>query len=152
MTRRLPAPLIGRIELFGSTAVPGSAAKPIIGLLVEVSSSAEAGERIAPLLESEGYDYFRRTDVEPAYAWFIRRDGAGRRTHHVHMVEQDSGLWERLLFRDYLREFPDEARRYEELKLSLSGRHPNDRIAYTEGKAEYVRSTTERARRLYGAT
>ena len=151
LRRKLPAPLIGRIEHFGSTAVPGLAAKPIIDVLVEVRSSAEARERIAPLLESEGYDYFWRTDVEPAYAWFIRRDGAGRRTHHVHMVERDSELWERLHFRDYLREFPDEAERYEVLKLSLSRRHPNDRVAYTEGKAEYVKLITERAKRHYEA-
>ena len=33
----LPADLIGRIEHFGSTAVPGLAAKPIVDVLVEVT-------------------------------------------------------------------------------------------------------------------
>jgi GrpB-like predicted nucleotidyltransferase (UPF0157 family) len=68
------------------------------------------------------------------------------------MVEADSKLWERLYFRDYLRDFPEEAKRYAELKQFLAEQHPNDRVAYTEGKAEYVISITERAKRHYGAT
>jgi GrpB-like predicted nucleotidyltransferase (UPF0157 family) len=152
LRRTLPESLISRIEHFGSTAVPGLAAKSIIDILVEVSSLEEAQKQAAPLLESEGYDYFWRTDVQPAYAWFIKRDAGGKRTHHIHMVEANSKLWERLYFRDYLREFPDEAKRYAALKQSLSEKHPDDRVAYTEGKAEYVISITERARRLYGAT
>ena len=37
----LPRELIGRIEHFGSTAIPGMPAKPIIDMLVEVTSLAE---------------------------------------------------------------------------------------------------------------
>ena len=152
LRRKLPLSVVSRIEHFGSTAVPGLAAKPVIDMLVQVSSLEETRGRVVPLLEAEGYDYFWRTDVSPAYAWFIKRDAGGKRTHHIHMVESDSKLWERLYFRDYLREFPEEARRYAELKQSLAERHPNDRIAYTEGKAEYVIAITERAKRHYGAT
>ncbi|VVB63704.1 GrpB protein [uncultured archaeon] len=56
----LPRELIGRIEHFGSTAVPGLTAKPIIDMLVEVASLWEARHRIVPILESQGYDYFWR--------------------------------------------------------------------------------------------
>jgi GrpB-like predicted nucleotidyltransferase (UPF0157 family) len=149
---KLPQSVVVRIEHFGSTAVPGLAAKPVIDILVQVSSLEEAKEQIVPLLEAEGYDYFWRTDVSPAYAWFIKRDSGGKRTHHIHMVEADSNLWERLYFRDYLREFPEEAKRYAELKQSLSEKYSNDRVAYTGGKAEYVTAITERAKRRYGAT
>lgn len=65
---RLPASLITRIEHFGSTAVPGLAAKPTIDILVGVTSMDETRKQIAPLLESEGYDYFWRRDVHPPYA------------------------------------------------------------------------------------
>lgn len=149
---KLPPSVVIRIEHFGSTAVPGLAAKPVIDMLVQVSSLEEAREQIVPILEAAGYDYFWRTDVSPAYPWFIKRDAGGKRTHHIHTVEASSTLWERLHFRDYLREFPEEAKRYAELKQSLSEKHPNDRVAYTEGKAEYVISITERAKRRYGAT
>ena len=152
LRRKLPRTIVMRIEHFGSTAVPGLAAKPVIDLLVQVNSLEETRKRVVPLLESEGYDYFWRTDVSPAYAWFIKRDASGKRTHHIHMVEADSKMWERLYFRDYLREFPEEARRYAELKQSLAGRYPNDRIAYTEGKAEYIKAMMDRAKCYYGVT
>ena len=152
LRRMLPRSVVIKVEHFGSTAVPGLAAKPVIDMLVQVSSLEETRERVAPILEAEGYEYFWRTDVSPAYAWFIKRDSEGKRTHHIHMVEADSKLWERLHFRDYLREFPEEAGRYAELKRRLAGRHPADRVAYTEGKAEYVIAVTERAKRRYGAS
>ena len=152
LRRKLPQSVVIKIEHFGSTAVPGLAAKPVIDVLVQVSSLEETKEQVVPILEAEGYDYFWRTDVSPAYAWFIKRDSEGKRTHHIHMVAADSNLWERLYFRDYLREFPEEAKRYAELKRSLAARYPSDRIAYTEGKAAYVIAITERAKRHYGAT
>jgi GrpB-like predicted nucleotidyltransferase (UPF0157 family) len=65
------------------------------------------------------------------------------------MVEADSKLWEWLYFRDYLRKFSAEAKCYEELKQSLSEKYPNDRIAYAEGKAEFVISVTNRAKKYY---
>lgn len=150
LKRKLPKSLVIKIEHFGSTAVEGLLAKPIIDMLVEVSSLAETQKQIVPILEAAGYDYFWRTDISPAYAWFIKRDSQGKRTHHIHMVEADSKLWERLYFRDYLREFPEQAKTYAELKQSLADRFSNDRIAYTEAKAEYVEAITERAKRYYG--
>jgi GrpB-like predicted nucleotidyltransferase (UPF0157 family) len=145
----LPRSLIKRIEHFGSTAVPGLAAKAVVDILVEVSSLDETRQLIVPLMERAGYDYFWRTDVTPPYPWFIKRNSSGIRTHHIHMVEADSRLWERLYFRDYLREFPDEAGRYERLKRRLCEEHPKDRVAYTEGKAEFVVPVTEIARQYY---
>lgn len=148
----LPRDLINRIEHFGSTSITGLAAKPVIDILIEVSSLEETKKRIAPLLEAEGYDYFWRTDVEPPYAWFIKRNSAGWRTHHLHMVEADSKLWSGLYFRDYLRQFGDEAKRYEELKKSLAEKYPNDRVAYTTGKAEFIAAVTEKAKRYFAAS
>ena len=149
LRRKLSPSLISRIEHFGSTAIPGVAAKPIIDILVQVTSLDETRKQIVPLLESAGYDYFWRTDSQPPYAWFIKRDAEGKRTHHIHMVEANSTLWERLYFRDYLREFPAEAKHYVELKQSLAEQHPNDRVAYTEGKTEFVVSMTERAQQYF---
>ncbi len=139
---------IGRIEHFGSTSVPGLAAKPIIDILVELKDSRDK-DRIVGILE--GYDYYWRPiigDSGPSYAWFIKRDAERRRSHHIHMVEADSELWDRLFFRDYLRSHADEARRYEQLKRQISGRHPGDRAAYTKEKTEYIVGITGRAKAL----
>ena len=148
--------LIRRVEHFGSTAVPGLAAKPVVDMLVEVADLQATRDRIAPLLEGWGYDYFWRAthgeDGPPFYAWFIRRDKpGGPRTHHVHMVEGHfAEHWDRLLFRDYLIAHPEAAAEYQRLKMRLASDYPNDRVAYTRGKTEFVVRVTERARRLYG--
>ena len=150
----LPADLLKRIEHFGSTAVPGLAAKPIVDILVEVSSLDETKQRIAPILEAQSYDYFWRPsfgdDTPPFYAWFIKRDTDGNRTHHIHMVERHFEQWDRLLFRDYLVERPDLAREYAALKLKLSEDHHSNRVAYTKAKTDFIVVATERAKEYYG--
>jgi GrpB-like predicted nucleotidyltransferase (UPF0157 family) len=152
----LPAALLGRIEHFGSTAVPGLAAKPIVDMLVEVSDLEAVRTQIAPILGAQGYDYFWRPthgdDGQRYYAWFIKRDPAtAARTHHIHMVEhQFTEYWDRLLFRDYLIEHPEVAKEYGVLKAHLASTFPNDREAYTRGKTEFIANVTERAKRHYG--
>lgn len=149
----LPAEILGRIEHFGSTAIPGLSAKPIVDMLVEVSSLEETKSRIVPVLKAQGYDYFwrptRGDDVPPFYAWFIKRDATGVRSHHVHMVEKDFEQWERLLFRDYLIAHPMVAKEYEALKLTLARDYRNDRVAYTNGKTDYVVRVTQIAKEYY---
>jgi len=147
---KLPKSLVKRIEHFGSTAVPGLSAKPIIDILVEVTSLEETKKQIVPILEAEGYEYFWRpvhcNDGPPYYAWFIKRNSEGKRTHHIHMVEADSERWIDLYFRDYLRQFPSEAKKYAELKIKLSSKYPNDRVKYTDGKSSFILSATKKAK------
>lgn len=148
----LPPHIVRRIEHIGSTAVPGLSAKPIIDMQVEVSSFAQTKKEIIPLLAEQGYEYYWRPTIgnePPYYYWFIKRNTEGVRTHHIHMVEADSLLWERLYFRDYLCEFPEEAARYEALKTNLSKSNTNDRTGYTVGKSEYVKAVTAKAKAYY---
>ena len=147
----LPGDLIKRVEHFGSTAVSGLAAKPIIDMLVEVTSLDAARARIVPILQSQGYEYLWRPthgdDGPPFYAWFIKRDTATRvRTHHIHMVEASfSEHWRRLIFRDLLIAHAEIAREYETLKRRLARDHPNDRVAYTLGKTTFIEAVMARA-------
>jgi len=149
----LPQELIRRIEHFGSTAIPHLSAKPIIDMLVEVASLAETKRLIVPVLEAQGYDYFWRPsqgdNVPPFYAWFIKRDAHGIRTHHIHTVEQHFEHWDRLLFRDYLRERSDLAEEYQALKYRLAQEYPRDRVAYTQGKTEFIVRVTQIAKAYY---
>jgi GrpB-like predicted nucleotidyltransferase (UPF0157 family) len=150
----LPADLLRRIEHFGSTAVPGLPAKPIVDILVEVTSLDETKLRIAPILKAQGYEYFWRPswgdNTPPFYAWFIKRNNEGARTHHIHMVEPHFEHRDRLLFRDYLIEHPDVAAEYGSLKMRLSGRHYSDRVAYTQAKSEFIRQVTSKAKQYCG--
>jgi GrpB-like predicted nucleotidyltransferase (UPF0157 family) len=142
------------VEHFGSTAVPGLSAKPIIDLLVAVRSLLEARTRAVPALEALGYAYWA-DDPAPDRLFFVKGLVPGSRTHHVHIVDltasQDPRLGEftfadRLLFRDYLRAHLDEAQRYANLKRELAARFPDDREAYTEGKTDYVDSVMQKTR------
>jgi GrpB-like predicted nucleotidyltransferase (UPF0157 family) len=149
----VPPGIITRIEHFGSTAVPGLAAKPIIDMLAEVTDLDTVRQRVAPILEAHGYEYVWRPtmgdDGPPWYAWFIKRDAqTGVRTHHIHMVEADfTEHWDRLLFRDHLIAHPELAAEYGQLKERLAEEHPGDRVAYTQAKTEFVTRVTEAARR-----
>lgn len=153
LREKLPQNIVKKIEHFGSTAVPGLSAKPIIDILVEVTSLDETKKQIVLILEAEGYEYFWRPafgdDGPPYYAWFIKRNSEGKRTHHIHMVEADSELWDRLYFRDYLRQFPDEAKQYDELKRLLSEKYPDDRVKYTREKSGFILSVTKKAMEYY---
>lgn len=145
----LPPDLIRRVEHFGSTAVPGLVAKPIVDILVEVTSLEEARSRIVPLLEGQGYDYFWRpslNDGPPFYAWFIKREATGARTHHIHMVEQGFPQWDGLWFRDYLIEHEGVAREYAALKQRLATVYAADRVAYTRAKGAFIRRITREAK------
>ena len=147
----LPHELVRRIEHFGSTAVPGLAAKPVVDMLVEVTDLDDTRARIAPIPEGLGYDYFWRENhgqTAQFYAWFIGRDAlTKRRTCHIHMVENDFPNWEALLFRDFLIQHPEVAQEYAALKQRLAVQFRHDREAYTEGKGEFVTRITEQARR-----
>lgn len=154
LRRTLPASLIGRIEHFGSTAVPGLAAKPIIDMLVEVPSLAAVQSTIAPILTALGYEYLWRPSWQnpdrAAYTWFIKRDHHGERTHHIHMLEPRSPEWERLRFRDYLIQHPATAKEYAALKYALAGTFADDRAAYARAKGDFIEKVSRAARQAEG--
>ncbi|HVF09365.1 MAG TPA: GrpB family protein [Abditibacteriaceae bacterium] len=132
------------IQHFGSTAVPGLAAKPIIDILAGVASMPAADSLIEPLCRAH---YTTSADFNAGLAdrrWLMRWAN-GHRTHHLHLVVYGGNEWQRrLAFRDALRSDPEIARRYELLKIELAARFADDREAYTEAKAEFVQSTIER--------
>jgi GrpB-like predicted nucleotidyltransferase (UPF0157 family) len=135
------------LEHVGSTSVPGLAAKPIIDVLGGVHTLADA-DALAPRIVAIGYEYVRKYEDElPRRRYFVRRDAAGVRTHHLHVVEIGSWFWtQHLAFRDHLRRDADAAARYAALKRDLAARFPDDREAYTEGKSDFIASCLPGAR------
>jgi GrpB-like predicted nucleotidyltransferase (UPF0157 family) len=127
------------IQHIGSTAVPGLPAKPIIDLLAGVRTMADARALHGPLAEA-GYTTSRAFNAALTdRQWFMRAAG-GHRTHHLHVVEHGAPTWlEHLRFRDVLRARPDLVQHYAALKAELAQRHTNDREAYTDAKAAFVR-------------
>jgi GrpB-like predicted nucleotidyltransferase (UPF0157 family) len=57
----------------------------------------------------------------------------------IHVVLFNGEIWSELIqFRDYLNENTNAAREYEMLKRELAKNYPNDEMAYTLGKEEFV--------------
>lgn len=131
----------GGIHHVGSTAVPGLAAKPIIDILVGVES-LEASRPCIELLQPLQYVY--APYLPEVMHWFCKPNPA-RRTHHLHLVPTGSARYrDELAFRDRLRADPELALAYEHLKRELAARFPDDREAYTEGKAAFVQAVIAR--------
>jgi len=129
-----------RIDHNGSTAVPGLAAKPIIDIQVSVPS-LQPLDAFAARLATIGYIHLPGAD--DSWCPFFHRPASWPHTHHVHLVHC-GGEEERrtLLFRDYLRDHPEEARNYEDLKRRLAATHGGDdkdsREAYAIAKTAFI--------------
>ena len=126
------------VEHFGSTAVPGLPAKPVIDMLGGVRSMAEA-DALLPLLCADGWDTSPEFNATLTDRRFLLRWPGGVRTHHLHLVVHGGETWtRRLQFRDTLRARPDLAREYAALKHDLAARFAGDREAYTAAKGGFV--------------
>ena len=133
------------IEHVGSTAIPCLPAKPVIDILVGVTSLAGAELKI-PALEALGYECRGENGI-PGRLFFRKGLIEFRRTHHLHLVEAGHEQWESLLaFRNHLRSHPEEARQYEDLKRELAAKFYDNRKAYTDGKAGFVNAVLAKAR------
>jgi GrpB-like predicted nucleotidyltransferase (UPF0157 family) len=86
------------IEHFGSTAVPGLAAKPIIDILIAVASLARAKATMVEPVQALGYVYWAE-NPKPDRMFFVKGmpPYGERRTHHVHITQPDGEMWTRRL-------------------------------------------------------
>lgn len=129
------------IQHVGSTSIKTIKAKPIIDIAVAVNDFPEV-LAIVDSLENAGFHY--RPESPPCgqllFACGSFYDGRGdMQTHFIHVVRSDSREWRDYInFRDYMNTFPEKAREYEELKMSLAARFPEDRQKYVDGKAGFI--------------
>lgn len=131
-----------RLEHVGSTAVPGLAAKSILDLQLSVDA-LEPRERYVVPLEGLGY-LFVPAPESPDYHFFAKPPERPR-THHLHVCEAGSDHeFRHVAVRDFLRNHADEAVRYAALKREVVARHPQDRLAYINGKDGYVTALERR--------
>ena len=74
-------------------------------------------------------------------------NGFADEVFHLHLRIQ--GDCDELYFRDYLIDYPDAAKAYETVKLSLWKQYEFHRDNYTDGKSEFVKKYTEIAKTVY---
>ena len=124
-----------RLHHFGSTAVPGLAAKPVIDIIALVD---DLDAPIVALVQHGGYQYPSAFNATLTHRRFLCYPTAAHRTHHLHLVDEPGELERRLRFRDRLRADPVIASQYMALKRALAECYRDDREAYTEAKGEFV--------------
>lgn len=124
-----------RIDHIGSTSIPGLDAKPVIDIQISVASF-EPLDAFRNPIESLGY-VLRKYNSDLGKRYF--REKPGSRRTHIHV--RRSGSWSEqfaLLFRDYLRMHPDDAKRYAELKYHLTAKFEADRHKYAIAKEPFI--------------
>lgn len=124
-----------RIDHIGSTSVPGLDAKPIIDVQISVIAFEPLDAYRIPL-EQLGY-VFRADNPERTKRYF--REAPQHRRTHIHVRRY--GSWAEqfaLLFRDYIRVHPHDAKQYAKLKYQLAEQYRDDRHAYTDAKTPFI--------------
>ena len=141
--RRIFGENVVTFEHFGSTAVPGLPAKPVIDMMCIVQSIEQidaCNEEMAAL----GYDVAGEWGI-PGRRLF--RKCGDNRTHHIHAYEVGSlQISRHLVVRDYLRAHPEEVERYGQLKETLAQRWDDTRD-YSLAKKPFVQALEQRALR-----
>ncbi|MBQ3543597.1 MAG: GrpB family protein [Lachnospiraceae bacterium] len=131
-------------EHIGSTSILNIYAKPIVDIVVGVTIF----DRIMKhndVLMAEGIIY-RRED-HPGQLLYICGDlEKNIHTHYIHVVIWGEKEWNNYInMRDYLNSHEDKAKEYSELKLRLAKDYPNDRIAYTDAKSDFIENILQEA-------
>ncbi|GAB2571820.1 GrpB family protein [Gracilibacillus alcaliphilus] len=130
------------IQHFGSTAISGMCAKPIIDILAGVKS-LELHNSIISQLRKLGYEEFGEAGVE-GRLYFRKR--------HVHAYNLAVVVWNgehwvnNLLIRDYLKKNPDIAKQYSEKKLKTIQNGHTTLLSYSDEKADYVEDLLKQAK------
>lgn len=134
---------IAAIHHVGSTAVPNLRAKPIIDILIEVhdiTCVAAYNDAMRAL------GYAPRGEYGLPGRRYFPKEIDGKRLVHVHIWQRgDPEVARHLIFRDYLRSHPDEARAYANFKAGLAAQFPESMNDYVAGKDQFVKDLEQRA-------
>lgn len=136
-----------RISHVGSTSIQTIWAKPIVDILVETVADCD-WNAVKDKLIGGGYLWMSEDSRSVSFNKGYTENGFADRVYHLHL--RRSGDNDELYFRDYLIEYPQIAKAYEELKLGLWKKYEHNRDAYTESKTEFVREYTQEAKMHYG--
>jgi GrpB-like predicted nucleotidyltransferase (UPF0157 family)/RimJ/RimL family protein N-acetyltransferase len=146
----LPLNKVIDIQHVGSTAIPGTSAKPIIDIQIAVNSIQEMKMLIIPELQKLGYEYWLE-NPDPKKMFFVKGmpPFGEKRTHHVHVFEHDSDHWRnKIIFRNYLLSHPEVVEEYVTLKNNLAREYFHDREKYTDKKLGFVNKVLQLAKNI----
>ncbi len=133
------------IQHVGSTSVPGLAAKPIIDIDLIVEDSAKM-QKVIDGLKTIGYKHRGDLGIMGREAFKKNEDlstEAGNQEkwpdHNLYAcIEGIPALQNHLYLRDYLRQHPEDAKAYGQLKTELAKTYPDDIDSYIEKKTAFI--------------
>ncbi len=137
---------IVRISHIGSTAINGIWAKPIVDILVEIDKNEDI-KRVAALAQSLGFTMMYEEPNRISLNFGYTENGFAEKVYHLHLRRKGDN--DELYFRDYLNEFPQIAKLYEQLKLGLWKEYEHNRDGYTNAKTRFVKKYTAEAKAKY---
>ncbi len=128
-------------EHFGSTAIPGMKAKPVIDMM-GIVNDIEKVDTYNEQMKSLGYEVVGDWGIEGRRLF---RKGGDNRTHHIHFYQFDNPQIERhIVFREYLLAHSDEANRYSQFKEELTNKYYLTRD-YSPAKKAFVSKMENKA-------
>ncbi|MDQ3233543.1 MAG: GrpB family protein [Pseudobdellovibrionaceae bacterium] len=134
------------IQHYGSTAVPGIVAKPVIDILVGLPA-AELSTAELVELKKLGYEYFGEAGVKGRL--YLRK--RGKTQYNISAVQYQSDLWnDNIAFRDFLRMDPTARKHYEQAKVLATRGGSSRLLEYSRQKSATVAALLIEARRLQG--
>lgn len=131
------------IHHVGSTSIPGLGGKGIIDILIAIpdwSTKIVSGNKLKDL----GFTHIHK---EVNGRIFMSRVGDTIKNDvHIHFTHINSTEYKNFLnFRDYLRDNPDEAQAYSNLKHTWLIEAKGERKIYTSSKSSFITSILEKA-------
>ncbi|NVZ69626.1 GrpB family protein [Pseudomonas costantinii] len=134
-----------RAHHIGSTAIPGTLAKPIIDLLLEIAD-LRAFENHRQSLETLGYTWLGENGLSGRRFCIFNDPITGRRLIHLHAyIGGSPDVSRHLAFRDLMLQEPALVREYEQLKLDCQKRHSDNSEAYSICKSSWIKALETRA-------
>ncbi|CAM3483250.1 GrpB family protein [Erysipelothrix anatis] len=132
-----------QLHHIGSTAVPGLSAKPVIDILLIVSS-LEVLDQNDHHFGVLGYEVMGEFGMEGRRYY---RKGGDDRTHQIHAFEVRSiyDIERHLIFRDYLRAHSTDRLAYGDLKERIALEYPFDIDGYGDAKDALVKELERKA-------
>lgn len=124
------------IEHIGSTAVPGLSGKPTIDVLVTVNALADITPYISSMIEN---GYIDKGEYVTENSRLFVREENNERLVNIHIFPKDhEHVSEMLKVRDYLRTHPEKVQEYNNLKIELYNKYPDDYGMYRKYKDEWM--------------
>jgi GrpB-like predicted nucleotidyltransferase (UPF0157 family) len=147
------------IEHFGSTSVPGLAAKPVLDIMLIIPDTDKSFSIIKSALDRIGYGYEGNLGI-PGREAFKNKDkyapydmsGQTWPQHYLYVCRNHTPvLVDFLAFREYLRKHPKDAADYSRVKMQAAELYPHDidgYMAYKKACAENILEKVEVDKRM----